>query len=433
MGLDLASNKKQPLAWEMLTDPQLTKIFFGGGKRSGKTDVVIEYFIASALKFPGSRQLMARRSRNHAEESLWSGSLAKYLNNNVPAPLYELDNSKLRLTFGNRSVIQVSGLDDKARTEKAFGNEYITVYLNEATQLSWSTAQVAMTLTAQVCLDQDGNQAIQKFIMDCNPRGPRHWVRKVGIEHIDPATGKKLQDAKAWGVIDDWTPYDNAANLTADYIKMLEALPGSMRQRMVDGLWVEDEGLVYQEFSERSNVCRECKTPPAECPRAKKAREICCGCDFGFNNPFVWLWGAVDHDRNLLIFKEYYKAERIVEDHAKKIANGPDFAWAVADHDREDAETLRRHGVKTRPAKKFKGSVRAGIDLVKTRLKVQKNGKSRLEICQFADNCIGEMFNYLWNAAKPDEPIKENDHCPDALRYMVTEIDTRGKGGIIAI
>jgi hypothetical protein len=66
----------------------------------------------------------------------------------------------------------IGGLDDAERTEKILGNEYITVFLNEATQLSWETVQMAMTRLAQRCPDAKGRFAVPKLILDCNPRGP---------------------------------------------------------------------------------------------------------------------------------------------------------------------------------------------------------------------------------------------------------------------
>jgi len=426
MGLKLTA--KQVKAWSMLTSQHLGKFFFGGGKRSGKTDVVIEFINARALQYPGSAQLIARKNRNAAEESIWgpTGSLTKYLHKFIPKPMYERNEAKLRLDFYNGSVIQVGGLDDKERTEKTFGNEYLTIYLNEATQLTWATAQTAFTLASQVCHDDQGYQGVPKIILDCNPRGPRHWVKRACIEHIDPKTNQRLADADDWGVISNWTPYDNLANLSPEYVKTLENLPSVMRDRMLSGLWTDNEGLVYNEFNEQDHICTLCKTKPAKCPMLRSARSIVCGCDFGYMDPFCWLWGVVDRDGRLTIVDELYKTQTIVEDHAKQILKrGIKWAWAVADHDSEDAATLRRHDVLTRPAKKTK-PIKASIDLVKARLKVQGDGRPRLRVCQYAVNLVDNFYNYMWHDKKSDVPVDGNDHGLDPLRYMVTELDLRG-------
>jgi phage terminase large subunit len=45
-------------------------------------------------------------------------------------------------------------------------------------------------------------------------------------------------------------------------------------------------------------------------------------------------------------------------------------------------------------------------------------------------NLIREFSSYRWNETKEgrndkEEPVKENDHAMDALRYMVMELDNK--------
>lgn len=423
MGLTLTP--KQQRAWLMLTDKKLTKIGFFGGKRSGKTDVVLEYMIARGLRFRECDQIIFRKARNAAKASIWNGSLKKYLSRHVPRSWYHLGESDLELTFkATDSRILIGGLDDKDRTEKVFGTEYATVYANEATQISWKTCQDAMTLAAQAPLHiETGRPATPKTILDANPRGPRHWLRRVGIEHVDPKTRKQLAGLHRWGGIHDWTPYDNIANLSPAYIETLEALPDIMKRRMVNGEWVENEGAVYNEFDEDTHVCKDCETRPDFCPRAKKAKKMVGGVDFGYHDPFVFGWHAIDEDGRLLLVRERYKTEVIVEDHAQMIKREPyRLTWTVADHDAEDAATLKRHGVRTRKAHKS-GGIRGGIDLVKARLKVQGDGRPRYQVCQFCTNIIGEFYEYIEDEKDNENPLDENNHGMDMTRYVVWECD----------
>ena len=100
--------------------------------------------------------------------------------------------TELTLNFYNGSSIVVGGLDDADRTEKILGNEYITVFLNEATQLSYETMQMAVTRLAQRVRDAKGGLAVPKLIIDCNPKSPRHWLHYVGVRHVDPETEEPL-------------------------------------------------------------------------------------------------------------------------------------------------------------------------------------------------------------------------------------------------
>ena len=51
-------------------------------------------------------------------------------------------------------------------------------------------------------------------------------------------------------------------------------------------------------------------------------------------------------------------------------------------------------------------------------LKVHGDGKPRLTIDPSCVETINEFESYVWRPEK-DEPVKENDHAMDALRYAV--------------
>ena len=185
MGLQF--NDKQRRGWQILISCNKSRILFDGGSRSGKTALITEYLIRRALQYPGSRQLAARKCRVHAKTSLWNDTFKSYLRRYLPSSCYRLNETELSIRFSNHSEILLGGLDDSDRTEKILGNEYITVFLNEATQFSFETVQMAITRLAQRILDSSGNPVLPKLILDCNPSGPRHWLHYVGVRHLDPA------------------------------------------------------------------------------------------------------------------------------------------------------------------------------------------------------------------------------------------------------
>ncbi len=129
-----------------------------------------------------------------------------------------------------------------------------------------------------------------------------------------------------------------------------------------------------------------------------------------------------------------------MEDWAKDITRlsaNESYVATIADHDAEDRATLARHGIPTLKADK---NVSAGIQAVQSRLKVQGNGKPRLYVvrgCRVTlDNtlkeagkptCLQEEFGgYVWsNKSTKEQPVKENDHALDALRYAIMYIDAQ--------
>jgi phage terminase large subunit len=150
----------------------------------------------------------------------------------------------------------------------------------------------------------------------------------------------------------------------------------------------------------------------------------------------------------LHLVREIYQTKRLVEDHARDILRlvAPGGKWSeprpraiICDHDAEDRATLERHlGMSTIAARK---SVSDGIQAVQTRLKVAGDGRPRLVVMRDAvarrdpelveakkPTCVIDEFpGYVW-AVKPggslkEEPLKENDHSMDALRYVVAQRD----------
>jgi molybdenum cofactor biosynthesis enzyme MoaA len=132
--------------------------------------------------------------------------------------------------------------------------------------------------------------------------------------------------------------------------------------------------------------------------------------------------------------------QRLVEDHAKQISeltkSEPRPRAIICDHDAEDRATLERHlGMRTVGATK---NVSAGIQAVASRLRVQADGKPRLFLLR--DSLVDrdpmlvdakrplcteeEIEGYVWSdKARKDEPVKENDHSMDGMRYMIAHRD----------
>lgn len=212
--------------------------------------------------------------------------------------------------------------------------------------------------------------------------------------------------------------------LPAEYLADLEAnYAGEFAKQEIEGEFVAFEGLVYLEFSRNVHVYKDNPLPDSWA----RVR----GIDFGYTNPFVCLWGAIDADGRLYIYDEHYKNRMLVREHAAFIENrNHSYLWTVSDHDAQDQAELRALGIHTRNAQK---DVILGIQRMKARLKVPGDGWPRLMVSERCQNVIKEFSSYRWQESKAErdekeEPQKVNDHAMDALRYMVMELDNqRGK------
>lgn len=412
---------KQRLGYYLLLSKEYTRILFDGGARSGKTTTWIEWMIQRAFQYPGCRQFVGRLCRTHAKQSLWNDSFRKYLRMNIPREYYNLYEADMIIRFFNDSEIIIGGLDDAEHVEKVLGNEYVTVTLNEATQLSYNTMQVLETRLAQRCYDKDGNMCIPKLVLDCNPRGPRHWLHLVGVRHVDPQTEEPLANREKWARL-NWSAYDNYVNLPKEFIQSLESLPEVMKKRMLYGQWVSSDGLVYEEWDEDTNVIDDFEIPESW----TRFRAI----DFGFTNPFVCLWGAMDNDDRIYIYREIYRKgvrTAVLADEIKDKTGTERILFTVADHDAQERSELESAGIFTEAAHK---AVNLGIQQVKNRIAKAGDGKPRLFVFRSCKNILTEFGSYEWLANpnggnQKDAPKKENDHAMDALRYMVVAVNEK--------
>jgi len=238
-----------------------------------------------------------------------------------------------------------------------------------------------------------------------------------------------------------YSRWDQNPHNPPDYGEKLDRLSGVRRMRLRDGLWVQAEGVVYPDFNPAVHVIEPFKIPDDW----RRMRSI----DFGYTNPFVCQWWAIDPDERMYLYREIYMSKRTVKVHSEQINRldaGEEFEQTICDHDAEDRETLAENGIYNSPAIK---AVSLGLEEVEERLKLRGDGKPGLYIFRNAlvetdqtlrdgeafkpQNTEQEFSGYIWPVVKPDKeekeaPVKLNDHGMDALRYaaMYVKGDPRG-------
>ncbi|HUW13631.1 MAG TPA: PBSX family phage terminase large subunit [Anaerolineae bacterium] len=249
-----------------------------------------------------------------------------------------------------------------------------------------------------------------RIIWDTNPDAPEHPIK---VDYIDKS-GERLESGRERIKAFHWQLEDNPF-LPAEYLENLKrSTPAGMwYDRSILGLWVAAEGLVYQEWQRDVHVYKPFAIP-ADWPRIG-------GIDLGAVHPFVHLWGALDPDKRLYIYAEHYKAGALLSEHAEAIKRVGLLKRIACDHDAQERMELESYGVHTIAAQK---AVLQGIEKVAQRIHVQIDGRPRLYVSEDCPNLIREMGLYRWNDRKTkDEPIKLNDDCEDALRYLCMEAD----------
>jgi phage terminase large subunit-like protein len=230
---------KQAEAQSVLAGPQRHTLLVGGA-RSGKTFLLTRSVVIRALKAPHSRHAILRFRGNSVWASIGLDTLPKVMRLCFPGVGLAAKTQDKYFVLPNGSEIWLGGLDDKERVEKILGQEYATIYFNEASQIPYSSYLVAQTRLAQVC---DGLK--QREYVDLNPSGTGHWTYRQFIQQIDPDSRRPLADKDNYRAL-FLNPRDNAGNLSPEFLKSLENLPERHRKRFFEGQYVaEIDGALW--------------------------------------------------------------------------------------------------------------------------------------------------------------------------------------------
>jgi phage terminase large subunit len=184
------------------------------------------------------------------------------------------------------------------------------------------------------------------------------------------------------------------------------------------------QGAVYPAFNRDIHVVK-----PSQIPDLGELT-IYAGIDFGYHTT-ACLFVGIDRDQNWWVFDEVYGREDILQDIMPRIwekLGDQRLTLMVGDSQAKDAiETMVTKGFPIVPVIKRTDSIIHGIDLIRTMLKprIQLVGepKPTLFFSSTCRNVIKEMEAYKYPEDKPDRnpdetPQKEDDHGPDALRYL---------------
>ncbi|KXV33700.1 DNA packaging protein [Gluconobacter thailandicus] len=203
-------------------------ILLRGGSRSGKTFVLIRAVVIRALKASGSRHGIFRHRLTALRASVLRDTFPKVMRLCFPQVSWKLVQQENIVTFPNGSTIFFGGLDDEQRTEKILGLEFSTVYLNEASQISYGARNMLLTRLAQK------SGLVNREYIDANPPSVGHWLYALFEMGIEPKSGEPIGDRSLYDTM-ILNPHSNKDNLGEEYIAALEALPERERRRFLHG------------------------------------------------------------------------------------------------------------------------------------------------------------------------------------------------------
>jgi phage terminase large subunit-like protein len=211
-----------------------------GGSRSGKTTLLVHEIADRAVRVGNSRHAILRLHANAARASIALDTLPKVFRLGFPGWRLTRHRTEGYFSLENGSEIWIGGLGDQEQVEKILGKEYATIFLNECSQIPYSSVLIALTRLAQVT-----GKLKQAAYYDLNPTGKSHWTNILFGEKRDPVSRQPLVNAGDYARM-FLNPRDNAANLTAEYLASLENLPERQRRRFFEGVYIDDlDGALF--------------------------------------------------------------------------------------------------------------------------------------------------------------------------------------------
>jgi len=398
------------------------EILLEGPAGTGKSRAALEKSHIIAEVYDGCRILFMRQSRESMSESV----LVTFEQKVVPELHPILDGPQRRMrqiySYPNGSTIVTGGLDKPGRIMSTDFDLIVVFEATEITEDAWET------LTTRL---RNGVLPYQQAIADCNPSASTHWLNQRANSGAMKRLLSRHEDNPILHDGNTWTASGES------YLNTLERLGGHRKERLMHGKWATASGVVYSEYDHAIHEVNKFEIPETW----RRFRVV----DFGFVNPFVCQWWAIDGDGRMYLYREIYRTSRIVRDHTKhmlELSKGESYEITIADHDAEDRATMESEGISTIAACKH---IKPGIEAVQERLRIQDDGLPRMFM--FRDSlverdpilseskrpcCSLEEFDgYVWPSSSPgksakDLPIKIDDHGMDALRYAVAYVDQVG-------
>ena len=296
MTLKLSVTKKQ----KKFIDATESEVLFGGAAGGGKSYGQIVDALLFALRYPGSKQLILRRTFAELDKSLIRTSLSLY-----PKEIYTFNSSSHVGKFKNGSILDFGYCATENDVYQYQSAEYDVIRFDELTHF---TEAQYVYLISRV---RGANSFPKQIKSSTNPGGVGHgWVK---ARFVDPAPRGTVfsGDGEMKRIFIPSMLDDNSFLTSSDpnYKKRLLALPERERRALLDGDWNIFEGQYFTEFSDKNVI------PPFEIPSHwRKYRTI----DYGLDR-LACLWIAASPDGRFYLYREYCESNLPISEAARAI------------------------------------------------------------------------------------------------------------------
>lgn len=380
-------------------------VLYSGAVRAGKTLLAAHAAIITCIENPGCQGFIGSLTTPQLTNvvfKVFQQELEYYQDvldkNNVSLKLAVMKFSKgdMKAKFWNGSEIIFQSCD---KEEKIRGYTLDFAILDEPIEID-------ETIFKQLMQRISGGHIDNPFILlTTNPGSQSHWIyeyffRNATEDHCTIET----------------TTYDNVLLPQYEkYIKDLEEnLDDDWIRRFLNGRWGAYSGQIYKDFDLDRHT--------GSYANYKNIKYTVCGVDWGHRNASCIIAIGITPDKEVIILEEWYKSGTTTPQVAQEIKRFHEkYHFRKVFIDPSNPDLILQATDLHVPAEKADRNVSARIGKIKGLL---KNNKIHIDI--LCKNLIREMFAYRYakdkmNSNKTEEPVKEDDHAPDALGYGLTD------------
>ena len=427
LNLELTATQKR------FMDAEADEVLFGGAAGGGKSYGQLADALVYALKYPGSRQLILRRTFPELEHSIIFTSLKLF-----PKEAAGYRAAAHMWNFLNGSVIEFGYCAAEKDVFRYQGAEYDVVRFDELTHFTEEQYTYLLSRIRGV------NSYPKQLKSSTNPGGIGHgWVKRRFIDGFSPNTVYRDEKTGMSRIFIPSFVQDNVFLMRSDpqYQKRLELLPEAEKKALLYGQWDIFDGQVFAEWRnspENYKIRRWTHViEPFKIPQQwRRFRTF----DFGYAKPFAVSWFAVDNDGRAYNYRELYgctgtpdtgirwTAQRIarqireIEEKEEKGLTITGYAdpaiWnSTGSLEGSIANMMEKEGIYF---EKGKNDRLAGKMQVHYRLSFDDEGLPMLYIFNNCRNMIRTLPLLRYDSVNPEDvDTRQEDHLYDAMKYFL--------------
>lgn len=408
-------------------------VLFGGAAGGGKSKALVMHTLQACVHHPGLRVGAFRRTYGELKESLLAELANVGFGRDIGA---RWNGTEYELRFPNGSVIMFRYAESLQDATRRQGGQYQLLAFDERTLL---VPEVVSFLESRL---RSGRADIPVLGIrsSSNPGGPGHAAVKARYIAATNYGADVITDNRGRTVRFIPSKLSDNPHLNAEYERDLQALDPKLRRAFLDGDWDVFAGQMFTEWRHDRHTLAPITLPP----QWKRYN----GVDWGFAAPWCVLWAAVDEDGRVWIYRELYATQVGETDQARRVKAAEagdehiagrfadDAMWATRGDAKPIADVYADEGVDLTAAGKGAGSRVIGWQRVHSYLADapacphhRAQGWTTCPRLHVFDTCT-ELIRTLpslphaTTGNPEDADTHAEDHAPDALRYLLTNLGT---------